>query len=169
MSRMGSHRLVTEAQLSVLRSFQSDAERLAYVDEEIDQRYDQSLGTDYDKAWSLLHSALQRSNPCSDYLDRTRNGPASWAILGAEDIALTEQALVTSLGKWKVFRVSFFLRSITANDIRSRLASAIETYGCRKLSLDDAEYAAEWFPRLKEFYRRAAKAHRPVLFVGDLV
>ena len=169
MSRLGSHCLASEDELRLLMSLTTDQERVAYVDKVIDETYDEREGTDYDKAWSLIHSALQRSNPCSDYLERTTSGPASWAILGTDDVAVTDEAIVTCARAESVAQAAEFLSTIDAEQIRIQLSSAIAAHDCRNLSDEDAEYAAAWYPRLKDFYMRAAKARSPVIFLGDLV
>lgn len=168
MSRTGSHQLIDAAHLRRMRALSSDTERVAYADTVLNYLYERSEGTDYDKAWALLHSALQRSSPCSDYLARERHGPSSWAILGTEDIALTDECLITAMGRWPVLWVERYLRSLTSEDIRERLVSLMDENDCAGMSREDADYAAGWFPRLQDFYRRAARRFSPVIFVGDL-
>ena len=169
MSHMGVHLAVKDADFHALQSRGSDAARLAYVDNVIVQDYESNIGTDYDRAWPLIHSALQRSSPCSDYLERTTNGPASWAILGEEDFVATDEALVTYVSNSRTDDVRQFLRRISADDIRSNLISLIAENGCSGLSVEHANYAADWYPRVVEFYSRVAGTSRHVIFLADLI
>jgi hypothetical protein len=167
MSLMGVHFAVTDSDFRALRSRKGDAERIAFFNAVIEPAYEQNFGTDYDKAWPLIHSALQRSNPCSDYLERATRGPASWAILGEEDIALTDDAMITHVSPSGATRALQYLQALSADDIRSNLIRLIKDHGCAKLSDDDANYAADWYPRLQDFYSKATSARRHVIFSAD--
>jgi hypothetical protein len=167
MSFMGVHFAVSDSDFIALRSCRGDAEKIAFLDEVIEPAYEQNFGTDYDKAWPLIHSALQMSNPCSDYLERTTRGPASWAVLGEEDLAMTDEAMITHVGPSRAMRVLEHLQALSADDIRSNLIRLIKDHGCAKLSEDDANYAADWYPRLQDFYSKATGAQRHVIFSAD--
>jgi hypothetical protein len=169
MSYQGVHFAITDQDLSALRSLPVEADRVDYVSNVIEKAWDDNFATQSDKAWALIHSALQMSNPCSDDLEKAIDAPASWAILGAEDLALTTDAMVVHVDKSRVGDVARYLEGVSASEIRSRLCRLIEKHQCDRLSPEEADYAAEWYPGIAELYARAASAGRHVIFSADLV
>lgn len=169
MSYRGVHFAITEQEVTALRALASDADRVDYVSNVIEEAWEDNLATESDKAWALIHSALQMSNPCADDLERAADEPQSWAILGVEFLALTDDAMITHVDEARVTEVAGYLERVSADDIRSRLVSLIKEHDCNRLSADDADYAAGWYPGVAGFFVRAAHATRHVIFSADLV
>ena len=166
MPNRGVHFAVTGTEIRKLKGFSTDAERFDYVSNVIEEAWEENFATETDKSWPLIHSALQMSSPCSDGLERL-NRPASWAVLGKDFLAFDENALIAHVGRWSVGSVARHLRSVSAADVRSRLVNLIAAHGCDNLSMDDAEYAEQWYPGLVDFYARASNAWRHVIFMVD--
>jgi hypothetical protein len=167
MANRGVHFAVTGSDVRKLKSLSGDTERRNYVSNVIEESWESNFATETDKSWPLIHSALQMSNPCSDELDRTQQGPASWAILGQHFLAFDEDGFIAHVRRWSVGWVALYLKGVSATEVQARLNELIAAHKCGNLSSDDAAYAAEWYPRMVDFYARASKAWRHVIFSVD--
>lgn len=168
MSFLGVHFAISDQECAALRALSTEGERADYVINVIEEAWEDNFATQSDKAWGLIHSALQMSNPCSDDLDKVSESPPSWAFLGSEYLALTDETMVTYVDKSRVEQVARYLDGISADEIRNRLIRLIEQHRCNRLGFEDADYAAGWYPGIVEFYTRAASADRHVIFSADL-
>jgi hypothetical protein len=142
-------------------------ERSDFVANEIEENWDANFATETDKAWALIHSALQRSDPEVDGLERSVDEPSSWAILGREFVNCEDGYLICLTRSTDVPAISQHLEKIDANDIAEQLKVNIEFFNCERVGPSDADYGGEWYSGLKEFYAKAAEARRHVIFTTD--
>ena len=84
MGCLGVHFALTEEEAIKLKSFDKDADRLDYLQEEIEDSYfsdHPELMAESDKAWDAMHRALTDGKLTYD-----RNGPLSMVVLGGEGL-----------------------------------------------------------------------------------
>ncbi len=166
MAWRGVHFAIDEATLIGLLST-SAAGRADFVANEIEENWDAHFATETDKAWPLIHASLQGSDPEADGLERMYDEPVSWAVLGREFLDSDPSYLIALIRSQDVSAVANFLNGMSADDIVGRLSAAIDHFGCKNVGAAEARYAGEWFPNLQQFFQRAAKAKRHVIFTVD--
>jgi Domain of unknown function (DUF1877) len=166
MAGRGVHFAIDDNVLSDLFA-QPMLERADFVSNFIEENWDANFATETDKAWALIHSALQRSDPETDWLQRSTDEPSSWAILGREYINTTDGFLIGLIRASDVAAVVGHLEAVEASDIVAQLKVNVEHFGCVNIDDEDLEYAGQWYPGLKVFFARAAEAKRHVIFTTD--
>jgi hypothetical protein len=166
MAWRGVHFAIDDQTLNDLLA-QPVADRADYIANNIEENWDANFATETDKAWALIHSALQRSDPEADGLERLTDSPSSWAILGREYIDTTDDYLIGLIKAADVSAVARHLDAIEASDIVAQLKVNVEHFGCNGVDDEDIDYAGQWFPALKVFFTRAADAKRNVIFTVD--
>jgi hypothetical protein len=143
------------------------SERADFVSNNIEENWEANFATETDKAWALIHSALQRSNPEADGLERSFDDACSWVILGREYIEAGDGFVIGLIESHNVGTVARYLKDIDTSDIIAQLKLNIAHFECTNVGVEDAEYAGSWFPKIKEFFAKAADAGRNVIFTVD--
>jgi len=166
VSCLGVHFALTEEDVSALRRLRDERERLAFLQEQIEERYfakPMIYAAESDKAWDAMHRAL------SDGLLTWDGGtyPLNHVVLAGE-LLYTQPDYIMSLKEPnKVRDIAVALEQVTESDLRARYKSIdAESYGL-PLSEEDFGYTWQWFQNVRELYRRAASEGRYVLFTAD--
>ena len=157
---------MTEAQAKQLASFKSDTDRLAFLQEELEEKIFEEapeLAGESDKAWDAIHRCLTDGNLAYD------NGefPLSHVVLGGVPLYY-EGDYIMSLKKPKeVGKIADALNKITEQWLRERYFKIPEgDYGV-PLSDEDFQYTWDWLANIKALYARAAERGAYVLFTAD--
>lgn len=132
--------------------------------EAIDKAWDKAWLCELDKAWDAIHRCLAGGYLAYD------NGeyPLSHALLGGRQLYLGEDWIVALVTPKQVIDVAKALETVSTEEMTGRYAQIpIEDYGAEYKSEEDLAYTLEWFPELRPFYERAAKAERAVIFTVD--
>jgi len=150
--------------ISLLKSFEEDADRLAYLQEEIEESYFSCHPTrlaELDKSWDALHRSLTNG------LLTWTNGsyPLNHVILGGERIYQKTDYIMVLKTPQQVKDIYSVIQSISKAELQNGYNKITEDYGV--LDDDDFEYTWEWFSKSFEFWRLAAIEDRYVLFTVD--
>ncbi len=151
-----------------LKSFNTDEERLEYLQEEIEETMwenEPERLAELDKSWDGLHRSLTDGKFDWD------NGtfPLNHVILGGELIYHEEDYIMSLKTPELVIKIADSVAKITKDDLRNgynQIESDDEDYGAF-LSEEDFEYTWYWFEKSKEFWKKAAFENRFVLFTVD--
>jgi hypothetical protein len=161
MACRGVHFAITDEQVSAVReaALQGDAALIDCV-QKIEQGWDEEWLQETDKSWDAIHRCLT-------------NGVLEWGstplhkcILGKQNLYNGGDYIVNLLYPREVKEVAAAIKDIDQNELRRRY-DAIETDSYGSLSDDDFEYTWSWFPHLRDFFQKAAKANRAVVFSVD--
>ncbi|MFD0689838.1 YfbM family protein [Actinomadura fibrosa] len=154
---LGVHFAITGDQERALLA--GDEETVADLVEDLEENWrDDDLKVDTDKAWETIHRCL--GDGTLDY----EAYPLSHAVLGGRH--LHEDIHVVHVSAAEVRDVAEALRPLDRGWLRQRY-DALEP-GDRSAPGGDEEFEYIWsnFADVREFYQRAAKAGRAVLFTA---
>lgn len=156
---------LTPEQKDHLLALTSDQERLEYVQEVIEEAWDEEHLYETDKAWDAMHRCLT---------DGSLNGmdsanPLSRLILGGKQLYSDTQKYVINLVEWhELSQISAALKSVTRDWLQGRYKQLSQTdYPQEYISEDDWEYTWAYFSGLPEFIARAQRGGRCVIFTVD--
>ena len=166
MACRGVHFALTDEEVSKLRSFDNDSERLDWLHQEVEDRYFTEFPhfkAESDKAWDAMHRVL--SNGELSYTDGSE--PLRFAVMGGEPLYSGADYIISLKTPEQVKAVSEALSAISQDDFQMRYdAMDAEQYGHEK-SEDDFEYTWQWFLEVVSLFRAAALQGRYVLFTVD--
>ena len=163
MACRGVHFALTDddrAKLIALVEAQGDV--VAFIQEEVEERWDREWLCETDKAWDAIHRCL--TDGTLSYDDET---PLHWCILGGSQMHVGDDYIASFVDGPDVALVADALDAITQTDFRSKY-NAIDPgdYGM-PLSDEDFEYTWEYFTELRKLFRKAANENRSVVFTVD--
>ncbi len=168
MSCLGVHFALSETEVSILRGFDSDEERLGHLQEVIETSYldNESSERPYaesDKAWDAMHRALTDGNLTWN----AGSYPLNHTVLAGELLYTGPDYIMSLKSPEQVKDISTALDDISIENFRERYFSIdSEDYGF-PLEQEDLEYTWEWFQNVKTLYKTAATMNRYVLFTAD--
>ena len=166
MGCLGVHFALSDDDVASLLSKPGDAECLAHIQEEIEERYFEGPAAyiaQSDKAWDAMHRTL------ADGLLTYDGGeyPLNHVVLGGQPLYGQDDYIVSLKTPEQVRDVAAALASITEEQFRRRYDSIDpEQYGS-DLTGEDFQYTWEWFQEVRTLYRTAATENRHVLFTAD--
>ena len=166
MSCLGVLFSLDEKAVSKLKSFESDEDRLNYLQEDIEESMmsnEPERFAEFDKSWDALHRSL------TDGKLEWRNGsfPLNHAILGGEVLYHEDDYIMSLKTPDQVEKIADAIMAITEADLKegnNKIDS--KDYGF-DLTDEDFEYTWSWFQDSLEFWRKAASEKRFVLFTAD--
>jgi len=163
MACRGVHFALTDEQRARLLSIvESQGDVVGFIQEDIEEQWDIDWLCETDKAWDAIHRCLTDGTLSAD--DST---PAHWCVLNGSQLYVGNDYIVSFVDTAGVKRVVDAIAPFTESSFRARYGAINECdYGVSK-SDEDFEYTWEYFLTLREFYSRAAKAERSVLFSVD--
>lgn len=167
MGCLGVHFALTEWEVAHLRSLPDDAARLSHLQDVIEEEYltgDKRFAAESDKAWDAMHRVLAGGDLTWDGGDY----PLNHVVLAGESLYSRSEDYIMSLKTPAQVRdIATALAGVTEAWFRQRyFAIDASSYGL-PLSEDDFGYTWAWFEKVREFYYRAAKEARFVLFTAD--
>ncbi len=159
----GTHFALTDEQREKLLNLASDEDRIDYVIEDIEEEWDEEFTQETDKAWDAIHRSLTEQPPNTPELDaECGEYPLKLCILGGRPLVPNEAATIRLIEANEVSDLARALDPITkewlAEKYWTHCKGAWPEYG-----EEDLEYTWDWFCKLREFFRRAAKAQRCVI------
>ena len=166
MSCLGVHFALTPEEVSALEAFDDEQDRLAFVQEELEERYleePKAYAAESDKAWDAMHRALSDGRLTWD----GGEFPLNHTVLGGELLYTDADYIMSLKTPEQVQAISAALAAVTEEDFRARYKSLdAEDYGF-ELDDEDFAYTWSWFQGVRDLYRRAAAEGRFVLFTAD--
>ncbi len=152
--------------VDTLKAFESDEERLLYLQEEIEETYFEKYPekiAELDKSWDALHRSL------TDGKLEWENGtfPLNHVILGGELIYDEDDYIMSLKTPEQVSQIASEIEKIDEDTLKKGYEN-IDTkdYGF-SLTDEDFEYTWNWFSGSKDFWKQAAEENRYVLFTVD--
>lgn len=166
MSCLGVHFALTDDDVRELLTRSSDAERLKFLQEELEVRYfeePQTFIAESDKAWDAMHRAL------TDGLLNYDGGeyPLSHVVLGGQSIYGGDDYIMSLKTPAQVKDIAAAILQYTQEQFRARYDSIDPGRYGLALSGEDFSYAWEWFQGVRQLYQIAASEGRHVLFSAD--
>lgn len=166
MGCLGVHFAITEDEAQKLKSFKKDADRLSYLQEEIEHLYfgefEEYLAQS-DKAWDAIHRGLSDGDLTYD----TGPHPLRLAVIGGEELYHKDDYIMSLKTPAQVKEVAAALAPITESKFKAKYDLIDEKkYGFPK-SQEDRDYTWDWFLEVVKLYQKAAADNRYVLFTAD--
>jgi hypothetical protein len=166
MACRGVHFAITEAEVERLCSLPSDEDVLEYLQEVIEEEYFEDhpeFVAESDKAWDALHRALAGG----EFTSTGGAYPLNHAVLAGEILYFQPDYILTLKTPAQVRDVAAALPAISEAEFRRRyFAIDPESYGC-PLTEEDLSCTWEAFQVVREFFERASREGRYVLFTAD--
>jgi len=162
MSCRGVCFAITAAQTKKLLELEGDDESLlSYVIDEIEERWDKKHLVELDKSWDAMHRCL------TDGKLKYKNGkfPLSHCVLGGKPLYSEGDYIVSIKTVAEVKAVADGLKIVTKDWMQERYKK-IKGYA-PEWGEKDFEYTWQYFTEVREFYARAAKSKRAVIFTAD--
>jgi Domain of unknown function (DUF1877) len=155
-----------EETVSKLKSFESDEDRLDFLQEDIEENImtnEPERFAEFDKSWDALHRSL------TDGKFEWTNGtyPLNHVILGGQQIYFEDDYIMSLKTPEQVEKIAEAIVTISEEDLRkgyNKIDS--KDYGF-DLTDEDFEYTWTWFQDSLEFWKKAAFEKRFVLFTAD--
>lgn len=166
MSCLGVHFALSNEDVVNIRALNDEQERLAYLQEEIEERYLAEPGiyaAESDKAWDAMHRALTDGR-------LTWNGgtyPLNHAVLAGELLYTEDDYIMSLKSPAQVRDITSEVEKIKKESFRERYLSISPSEYGMALSDEDFSYTWEWFENVRQLYRRAAAENLHVLFTAD--
>lgn len=166
MSCLGVHFALTDEDAAKLRALATDEERLAFVTEDIEERYFEGGKTyvaESDKAWDAMHRALADG-------ELTWDGgtyPLNHTVLGGERLYSGDDYIMILKTPAQVRDVANALDTLTEQDLRRRYDAIDEASYDGDKNDDDFAYTWEWLQSVRTLFRKAAQEGRHVPFTAD--
>lgn len=166
MSCLGVHFALSDADVVALRAIEDEQDRLAHLQEDIEEKYMAEPGTyaaESDKAWDAMHRALADGHLTWD----GGTYPLNHAVLGGEVLYTSDDYIMSLKSPAQVKDIAAALEALTEDVFHSRYNQIpAKEYGA-DLDDEDFSYTWEWFKNVRELYHRAAAEGRYVLFTAD--
>lgn len=163
MACRGVHFAITDDDLARLRSSTSDEDVMTVI-EAVEERWEKDAGflCETDKAWDAIHRCLTDGSLTFD----GGSDPLRLCILGGEQLHQGDDYIVSLVTHDRLRPLVTALAAITPEFIGQRYSDLPEDYQQTK-SAEDCQYTWDWFSDLPEFFARAEKAGRHIIFTVD--
>lgn len=189
MSGRGLHLALTDEELQQLSALDSSvrSDHIANVLEE--KKFGSEDACETDKAWTYINAALTGSDPDGplnlpaaqqskprSFLNKLRGryagsvGPAADAtnaILGCRSLLFVADYYIGFVPAADVGKVSDALEQISTDTLGQRVRDVHARHRASGSADDAAGYAMSWYSGLVEFFSRAARANKHVIFTVD--
>ncbi len=154
---------ITDSDLSKLEMAKTDRERINYVQEVIEDRWEPGFVYELDKAWDALHRSL------TDGRLEFGNGafPLNAAVLGPVRLTTDDSYIITLTPRDMVTAVAEAVARVTDADIQRGYRSIDRSDYGPEYGEEDLSYTLGWFKELPAFWKNAAAAGRSVIFTVD--
>lgn len=150
---------ITEDDRRTLESASTDDQKVSYVEEVIEERWEPGFVYELDKAWDALHRSLTDG----ELKWNESTFPLGAAVLGKTPMHSGDAYLIGLTSAEDVGTVAAALTAVTVDDVREGYAR-IDPEKYVDLGPEDLDYTLEYFSGLPEFWQQAAKAGRSVIF-----
>ena len=162
---LGVHFALSPEDLAEIRRLEDPDELVEFLCEDLEERYMETDEWSFqsDKAWDPIHRCLADGR----LLFQTGPFPLAYAVLGGVPLDTGEDYVACLVEPEQVAEVSVALEGITKAWMRSRYDALKATDYAGPMCDEDFEYAWENLEGLREFFGRAAKASRAVLFTAS--
>jgi uncharacterized protein DUF1877 len=151
---------ITDDDLHILESATTDDERVDYVQEVIEERWEPGFVYELDKAWDALHRALNDGQ-----LEWNSAGfPLSAAVLGKVSMNSGDDYLIGLTSPDDVPAVADALAVLTVDKVRRGYEKINPADRRPEFGPEDLQYTLDYFAELPTFWKNAASAGRAIIF-----
>jgi len=166
MACRGVHFALTADEAARLESLDDEQERLAYLQEELEERYfaqSPEWLAESDKAWDAMHRAL--SGGQLDF--EGGSWPLNHVVLGGTQLYSDDDYILSLKSPDQVRAVAAALAPVDEAAFRHRYDAIDADSYEGELGDEDFEYTWEWFQGVRALFGRAAAEGRYVVFAVD--
>ena len=166
MTCLGVHFALTAEDVAALQALDDEQERLAFLQEEIEERYfvePRTYVAESDKSWDAMHRALSDGKLTWD----GGNFPLNHTVLGGKLLYSEDDYIMSLKTPEQVQAIATALEALTESEFRKRYDRIDSKSYDGEIGDEDFEYTWEWFQGVRDLYRRAAAEKRYVLFTAD--
>lgn len=166
MSCLGVHFALTAEDASALEALEDEQERLAFLQEELEERYlaePKTYAAESDKSWDAMHRTLSDGQLSWD----GGSFPLNHVVLGGKLLYSEDDYIMSLKTTEQVQAISAALESLTEVQFRERYDRIDEQSYDGEVGGEDFEYTWSWFQGVRSLYKRAAAEGRVVLFTAD--
>ena len=148
-----------------LLALDGDEKRLDYIQEEIEEAWDEAHLLEIDKAWDAIHRCLTDGS----LMVARSSSPLGKLILGGTQLySDPETYIVNLIESSELPEISTALKGVTKEWLKSRYDQLKRTdYPKECISEQDWEYTWDFFSGIPDFVDRAAHEGRSVVFTVD--
>jgi Domain of unknown function (DUF1877) len=148
-----------------LLGLSNDAERLEYIQEDIEAAWDKAHLLETDKAWDAIHRCLTDGTLSIS----TPSTPLGKLILGGRQLySDTESYIVNLVEHEELPAISAALERVTNEWMRARYELLRDTdYPQELVSEQGWQYTWDWFSGIPDFIARANQEGRSIIFTVD--
>jgi hypothetical protein len=163
MACRGVHFAITAEDVQKLCALSDEDDRVSFVLDDIEEKWEATWVFETDKAWDAIHRALGDGT-----LDLSQTQfPLGHAIFGGDIVVGREDYYVILKPPAQAIDIGIALRAITREELHKRYMTIPEAAYDMPLSAEDFEYTWNWFEGLGDFFVRAGEAGRSVIFTVD--
>ncbi|MEI8382169.1 MAG: YfbM family protein [Planctomycetota bacterium] len=161
---LGVHFALSARDATRLLKYNDPDELVEFITEDLEEQYleNDKWSFQSDKAWDAIHRSL------TDGQLKYESGPfpLAYAILGGKPLDAGDDYTACFVGADQVVEVSNALMNVTKEWMQQRYHTLSQTeYG--PVSQEDFDYTWDNVEGLRDFFAKAAKAGRAVLFTTD--
>ncbi|WP_433608846.1 DUF1877 family protein [Prescottella agglutinans] len=158
---LGVHFALSARVAAELLDARGDDGKLGAVVDDIEETGRSEFSCDTDKAWDPILCSLSSAG----YQRAPENWPAYGVILGDEDLNTdTDDQLITYLAPDRVTEVAAYLAGITESEFGAGYDAMPLDDRNPEYGADERAYAWDWLQEVMDFFERAARDDRHVVF-----
>jgi hypothetical protein len=166
MSCLGVHFALTAEDVAALEALEDDQERLAFLQEELEERYlneQKSYAAESDKSWDAMHRALSDGQ-----LSWTGGAyPLNHTVLAGKLLYSEDDYIMSLKTPEQVQAIAAALEGLTEAQFRERYNNIDRKSYDGEVGDEDFEYTWSWLQGVRGLYKTAAAEGRFVLFTAD--
>lgn len=166
MSCLGVHFALEQAEVDSLLLLDTDADRLGYLEQVIEERYfagPRELVAESDKSWDAMHRALSDGTLAPD----GGRYPLDHVVLGGRSLYAGDDYIMSLKTPAQVEDIAAALSLVNHDEFRARYDRIQQADYAGQLGDEDFAYTWEWFASVRALYAMAAVVGRAVLFTTD--
>ena len=156
---------LSSAQKDRLLALDSDEERINYIQEDIEEAWDEMHLLQTDKAWDAIHRCLTDGTLT---VARSADPLGQLSVGGIQLCSDPQRYIINLIESSELPEISTALKTVTKEWLRARYNQLGSTdYPRELLSEQDWEYTWDWFSDIPDFVDRAVREGRSVIFTVD--
>jgi hypothetical protein len=161
---LGVHFALTSAQLKRLRAARGDDDAVLELLHEIEEAWDSKWLVQSDKAWDAMHRALADGQ--LTFEGGANHAPLGLVVLGGESMVEDDDETVVLLEPSGVAAAAHSMKTLTQEHFRERYFRLCPGYA-PEFGEQDFAYTWSHLESVRDFFARAAKAKRSVVFTAS--
>jgi len=164
MANRGVHFAIKQVEYEKLKAIESDEKLIEFIEEELEEIWDEAWLYETDKAWDAIHRSL------TDGKLEWESGefPLNEVIIGGENLYKGDYYIVCTITPENVHLVSKALEKIDKEILKKGYNQISPSNYDGEKGEEDFEYTWSNFKGVPEFFKKSALDNRAILFTVDL-